>query len=212
LFSNLVIDALLNITIQMLSIVLTFSIVMMINGRLFYELNKYSDEREKMVEELRRLAITDVLTGVFNRMKLEQLLAAEVLRARRYNRQLSVILIDVDTFKSVNDTFGHHVGDIVLKEIARLLRENVREPDYVGRWGGEEFLVINPETDREGSFALAEKLRSVISSHHFGEAGEKTISLGVATLHGDEREESLLQRADQALYRAKNGGRNRVEM
>lgn len=212
LFSSVLIDAVLIIISQMLGITLTFSLVMMINGRLFYDLNLYSEEREKMVGELRRLATTDNLTGIHNRMKLELLLTAEVLRSRRYNRPLSVILIDVDKFKSVNDTYGHLAGDTVLKDIARLLKENIRESDYVGRWGGEEFLVINPETSAHGASSLAEKLRKNIEEHKFQIVGAKTISLGVATLQGEEWEEDMLKRADQALYRAKNGGRNRVEM
>ena len=212
LFSNLIIDTILNIIIQMLSIALTFSLVMMINGRLFYELNKYSEEREKMMEELRRLATTDNLTGVYNRMKLEQLLTAEVLRSRRYNRPLSVILIDVDLFKLVNDTFGHNVGDTVLKTIARILKENIRESDFIGRWGGEEFLIINPETEPEGSRAVAEKLREAVGDYCFEKVGQKTISLGIAGLQENEWEENMLQRADKALYRAKHNGRNRVEM
>jgi len=212
LFSSVVVDAALIIISQMLGITLTFSLVMMINGRLFYDLNLYSEEREKMVGELRRLATTDNLTGIHNRMKLELLLTAEVLRSRRYNRPLSVILIDVDKFKSVNDTYGHLVGDTVLKDIARLLKENIRESDYVGRWGGEEFLVINPETSAHGASSLAEKLRKNIEDHKFQIVGAKTISLGVATLQGEEWEEDMLKRADQALYRAKNSGRNRVEM
>lgn len=212
LFSNVTVDAILNIIIQMFGITLTFSLIMMINARLFYELNLYSDEREKMMGELRRLATTDNLTGIHNRMKLELLLTAEVLRSRRYNRPLSVILIDVDMFKSVNDTFGHLVGDTVLKDIARLLKENIRESDYVGRWGGEEFLVINPETATTGAFLLAEKLRKTIEAHSFQSVGVKTISLGIATLQEEEWEEDMLKRADGALYRAKNSGRNRAEM
>ena len=207
-----VVDAILIIISQMLGITLTFSVVMMINGRLFYELNLYSEDREKMVGELHRLATTDNLTGIYNRMKVELLLTAEVLRSRRYNRPLSVILIDVDMFKSVNDTYGHLIGDTVLKDIARLLKENIRESDYIGRWGGEEFIVINPETTIRGAVSVAEKLRKSIALHTFNTVGAKTISLGVATLQEEEWEEDMLKRADKALYLAKRNGRNRVEM
>jgi diguanylate cyclase (GGDEF)-like protein len=165
-----------------------------------------------MVEELRFLAITDKLTGIYNRLKLDEVLTAEILRAKRYTRPLAVILIDIDQFKLVNDTYGHLIGDTVLKEVSSLLNENMRESDFVGRWGGEEFLVINPETTIAGALVLAQKLRKVIAEYAFAPVGRITISLGVASLVEGDQEDELLRRADEALYRAKNHGGNRVEL
>ncbi len=204
------VDSVFAIASQMLVIALTFALILMINARLFYELGRTSAEREALVGELRKLANTDRLTGIFNRLKLEDKLTAEVLRARRYARPLSVILIDADHFKDVNDSLGHLVGDGVLRDLASILAAHIRESDIVGRWGGEEFLIINPETAIEGAIALAEKLRKIIEEHEFFQAGRRTVSMGVASLQGDEWEESMLKRADDALYRAKGMGRNRV--
>jgi diguanylate cyclase (GGDEF)-like protein len=205
-------DPLFVIIDQLLAVVLTFGLVLMINGRLAMEVNRYTEVMEMLVQELGRLAVTDGLTGIFNRMKMDEILKAEVLRSRRYGRPLSAILIDVDFFKAVNDTLGHQAGDTVLKHIAAQLQGAIRECDFIGRWGGEEFLVVNPETPTEGAVALAEKLRSFIADHPLSPAGRTTVSMGVATLLPDERLEDMLRRADEALYRAKAAGRNRVEV
>lgn len=163
-------------------------------------------------KELARLSVTDRLTGLFNRMKLDEALALETQRAQRTGQPFSLIMVDVDHFKLVNDTHGHQTGDRVLVEVAHLLRDGTREIDLVGRWGGEEFLVICPYTESEGAYQLAEGLRQKIQNHPFFCVQYKTASFGVATYVAGEPLQNLLARADAALYVAKNGGRNRVEV
>lgn len=160
---------------------------------------------------LERLAVTDQLTGLSNRMRLDQALAEERMRTQRYASGFALLLIDVDHFKLVNDTFGHQVGDQVLVGIAKALHESVRQIDVVGRWGGEEFLVICREADLEGARVLAEKLRTTVHAHVFPGVGQKTVSIGVAIFEQGEELNTTLARADAALYRAKQNGRNRVE-
>jgi diguanylate cyclase (GGDEF)-like protein len=163
-------------------------------------------------EELERLSVTDRLTGLFNRMKLDEAFNTEIKLAIRYNQSFSIIILDIDHFKMVNDSYGHQVGDKVLVEFARILQLNTRETDIVGRWGGEEFMVVCRRTDKIGVQELAEKLRQTIQDHPFPVVQHKTASFGVTTwLEGDKTEE-LVARADEALYEAKNNGRNRVEV
>jgi diguanylate cyclase (GGDEF)-like protein len=160
---------------------------------------------------LERLAVSDTLTGLSNRLRLDQVLAEEAARHARGGTPVSVILLDLDHFKTVNDRHGHPVGDRVLVAIGELLTANSRRTDEVGRWGGEEFLVVCCDTDLAGAQALAHKLRGRISAHAFGAAGHRTASFGVAQLAPGEDVAGLVARADVALYRAKDGGRDRVE-
>jgi diguanylate cyclase (GGDEF)-like protein len=132
--------------------------------------------------------------------------------AIRYGNDLSVILIDVDHFKPINDTYGHLAGDAVLRRIAEILAHHTRSTDVTGRWGGEEFLVIAPQTSLENAAKMAEKLRSGIAGTQFPITGQKTISLGVAAYSPGDDMKKLLARADAALYRAKRSGRDRVEL
>ena len=162
-------------------------------------------------QELERLAVTDQLTGLSNRLRLDQALREERQRHARHGTGFSVLMVDVDHFKAVNDSYGHPVGDQVLVGIARILQHHSREVDVVGRWGGEEFLVICRETSTEGALALAEKLRQAVQAHQFEAVGRKSISVGVAMYRPGENLTETLSRADVALYRAKQGGRNRVE-
>ncbi|HEY5556755.1 diguanylate cyclase [Acetobacterium sp.] len=168
-------------------------------------------ERKKMEEEIRRLSITDKLTQSYNRLKTDDTLEKELERSNRTKIPFSVILLDIDHFKSVNDTFGHQVGDTVLVELADILKNNVRSIDIVGRWGGEEFLIILPETDKNGAMLKAEKLRTLIDKNNFTKAGKITASFGVSAYDGDTSPENIVSRADAALYQAKENGRNRVE-
>ncbi len=162
-------------------------------------------------KELERLAARDELTGLFNRRKLDENFEKEVARAERYARPLSVILLDLDHFKSVNDTHGHPVGDTILIETANRLRTALRTSDIPGRWGGEEFLIICPETELDTAAQLAERLRREYENLAFPEAGRLTASFGVAAHQSGRLAKDILQSADKALYRAKKGGRNRVE-
>lgn len=162
--------------------------------------------------ELERLSVTDKLTGLFNRVKIDSVLGDEINRAQRFGQTFGLILLDVDYFKQVNDTHGHQVGDRVLIEIAAILRSSVRQTDIVGRWGGEEFIVICPQTDGNGTLTLAEVLCKNVAQHSFPLVGSKTASFGVAFYHSGDRVEDIVSRADGALYNAKHQGRNRVAM
>ncbi|MFW6379200.1 MAG: diguanylate cyclase, partial [Guyparkeria sp.] len=168
-------------------------------------------ERKRDREEIKRLATTDALTGIANRGQFSRQLAAEIERARRFGRPLALIMYDLDHFKRVNDTFGHDVGDEVLTTTARLVGERVRQVDHHGRWGGEEFMVLLPETDLEAAQESAERLRSAIEAHSFPHGQHVTASFGVTVLGSGDRLETLVKRADEALYLAKRYGRNRSQ-
>lgn len=163
-------------------------------------------------KELEITAETDRLTGLFNRLKLDFVLNSSFRYCKRYGRPLSAVLVDIDKFKSVNDTFGHLVGDIVLKEIATIIGLNVREIDTPGRWGGEEFLIICPETDSCQAFTVAEKLRKIIEEHDFPSAGKVTCSFGISEYKNYDTVDDIIKRADEALYDVKRSGRNRVQI
>jgi diguanylate cyclase (GGDEF)-like protein/PAS domain S-box-containing protein len=171
---------------------------------------KHLQSLEAINELLEKQATTDVLTGICNRMKFNKSLTHEIQRAERYNTPLSLIIFDIDHFKLVNDTYGHLAGDNVLKNLARLVVSNLREIDIFARWGGEEFVIQTPETVLDGAIKLAEKLRSKIENHDFSEPEKITTSFGVTTLKKGDNTISLINRADEALYRAKEGGRNKV--
>jgi diguanylate cyclase (GGDEF)-like protein len=163
----------------------------------------------------RRLASTDGLTDLCNHRTFQERLLQEVNRANRYNRPLSLLMIDVDHFKLYNDTFGHPQGDLVLQDIARLLKESSRTSDTVARYGGEEFALVLPETDHVSAEKLANRLREQVEQHHFpGQErmpeGTLTVSIGVAMHTFTGTKEALLRAADAALYTAKRAGRNRV--
>jgi len=162
-------------------------------------------------KELEQIAIRDKLTGLYNRRKLDESFEVEVSRAERYGRPLSVIMLDIDHFKAVNDTHGHPVGDTVLVETAERLLAALRTSDIPGRWGGEEFLIICPETPLDTAVQLANRLRHNYEMKAFPEAGRLTASFGVSAHHKGLLAPDILLGADEALYRAKNGGRNRVE-
>ena len=179
-------------------------------GTLANWFNQLSDKLEQDYKKIELLSITDRLTQLYNRTKIDQLFADELRRSERYDEVFSVILIDLDHFKSVNDNYGHQTGDTVLQELAGLLKENVRETDYVGRWGGEEFIVISPRTEMASAMLVAEKLRKSIAEYSFSEVGHKTASFGVASYRAGDDEDSMTQRVDKFLYMAKNQGRNRV--
>ncbi|MDH5528148.1 MAG: diguanylate cyclase [Nitrospirota bacterium] len=169
-------------------------------------------ELEAKNEQLSELAATDALTGLPNRGTIETTLINEVSRSNRFKRPLSVAMVDVDHFKSINDTYGHPFGDRVLREVARILVDTIRQVDHAGRFGGEEFLLVLPDTGEDGALVLMERLRKAMAAQEFPpEAAKATLSVGIA--HWDEQSgewETLIARADEALYDAKRGGRNRV--
>jgi two-component system cell cycle response regulator len=159
------------------------------------------------------LAITDPLTGLYNRHHLVTVLEKELAAAQRHRKVFSLLLLDLDHFKSVNDTCGHLVGDAVLKELALLLGKLLRASDTAARFGGEEFLVVLPDTDLPGALVLAERFRQAVADHAFPPLGERrlTVSVGVASSRPEDRAvNDVVGRADEALYRAKTAGRNRV--
>lgn len=157
-------------------------------------------------------AITDKLTGLFNRSIIDTLIQVEIERAKRNNKPISVLLFDIDHFKKINDTYGHDKGDYALKTIAEIARRTLRKSDYIIRWGGEEFLVILPETDLDGAKKVAEKIRSNVENYNLKVIGKVTVSIGVTMLKMGEPLDNAIKRADEALYAAKNKGRNRVEV
>ena len=172
-------------------------------------LQERSDSLSTTLEEATRLATEDSLTGIMNRRHMEQQIHVEIARAARHDSKLSLILFDLDHFKVVNDTYGHEKGDEALKRTARLASETVRSTDLIGRWGGEEFVVLLPETEMDGAMVVAEKIRQ-----NLDESTEQlympTASFGVVELHSGENFISLYSRADIAMYSAKHAGRNRV--
>lgn len=181
-------------------------------GKQAREMGMLAEQLHQAKDVAEKLAITDRLTGLFNRLKLDQAFSSEYERCLRYGHPLSVVIFDIDHFKSVNDNFGHQVGDSVLIAIADILKDSIRTVDIAGRWGGEEFLVISPETDAQGAEVLAEKIRQRIESQSFVAVGKKTASFGVAEYTDGDSIDALTSRADEALYRAKESGRNRVEI
>jgi diguanylate cyclase (GGDEF)-like protein len=171
-------------------------------------------ENARLFEELRTLATTDSLTQCMNRRHFMEVLTAEMARSRRYGTKLSVIMFDLDHFKSVNDTYGHLAGDAVLKDTVGTCSGLLRTTDTIGRYGGEEFVFCLPGTDLEGAAALAERLRADIERNAVpagdGRKIRITATFGVAEMLGEATPEALVGRADIALYRAKDEGRNRV--
>lgn len=172
------------------------------------------EELQEANERLRELAIRDPLTGVFNRRHWRGLLLRELERCRRYRRPVSVVMADVDHFKSVNDRHGHVAGDLVLTRVARTLLEGVRHHDSVGRFGGEEFVVLLPETGIEAAAAVAERLREAVAALAFDGLEDLRVHLSLGVAEGrcttPEEGDILVAAADEALYEAKRAGRDRV--
>ncbi|WP_198264994.1 sensor domain-containing diguanylate cyclase [sulfur-oxidizing endosymbiont of Gigantopelta aegis] len=165
--------------------------------------------------KLETMAATDKLTGAANRQIFEMLFSQARTQAKRRDSHLSMIMLDIDYFKQVNDTYGHPTGDVVLKKLTHIIKENIRESDILFRWGGEEFLIILPECDQQKAVYIAEKIRSSVENESIKFAGKSlsiTISLGVASLLANDHADELVSRSDKALYKAKENGRNRVEM
>ena len=172
--------------------------------------NTTARELEEANRSLEKLANTDALTGIFNRHKGQTVLDQEFLRARRYSRPLSLIMIDIDDFKQINDTFGHQAGDDALIHIAETIEPLIRQTDFFIRWGGEEFLILCPETSIAGTAELAERLREAVAAKPAPGSTTITLSIGVTGYRPEDTQDSLLGRADKALYVSKERGKNQV--
>lgn len=161
---------------------------------------------------IEQMSVTDSLTGLNNRRKTDQIINDLFSRWTRYGSVFSVVLLDIDHFKKVNDTYGHLIGDEVLKKTALLLKNSTRETDFVGRWGGEEFIIVSVENDLDSTYMLAEKIRKTIEKSDFHPVEKLTISLGVAHIKPDNDITTLFRKADEALYASKSNGRNRTTL
>lgn len=201
-----VLPAFIGISIILFLVVLYTLRLRTLHGRL-------QEAEEKLIEknaELEELSITDKLTGAFNRHKLDTALQEHIAVAHRYDRPLSIILFDLDYFKQVNDQYGHQTGDEVLRVFSQLVQKSIRKSDVFGRWGGEEFLLICPETKRLQAVDLANKVRWLISDYQFKEGFFQKISCGVTDLKSGQTADQLVSYCDKLLYEAKNTGRDRV--
>ena len=169
-----------------------------------HESNELLDERNELLQvqavQLEKLATTDALTSAYNRRKFNDLTLAEVERVRRYGHPLSLLILDIDHFKRVNDAHGHEAGDEVLVVLAGLIRAAIRATDSLARWGGEEFVVLSPDVTLEGEAELAERLRAAAAAHDHASVGKVTASFGVAQYRAGETPDELFARADEALY------------
>ena len=183
-------------------LILAFSMIERLN---------YTKELEVAKEELTLLSKTDSLTKLNNRNEIDVVLGVSESIFKRFKDTFSVILIDIDDFKHVNDTYGHLEGDKVLISLASILTKYTRDIDIVGRWGGEEFIIICPRTSQKDAIALAEKLKEKTASFDFGIVGKKTASFGVSSFRENDTLNELLLRVDNALYLSKSKGKNRVE-
>jgi diguanylate cyclase (GGDEF)-like protein len=199
-------------------IVISFLIVIIV-GSMFIAVSKvvnnvfynYRSQVKETEEKLKNIASHDELTKVYNRRKFDEVLGYEINMSRRYKEPLSLIMFDLDHFKNVNDTYGHDIGDKVLRIIARTVRMAIRSTDTLARWGGEEFFIILPKTNKSEAVKIAEHLRQRIENIKFGSINTITCSFGVAEFMVGETKDSFIQRADEAMYKAKTNGRNRVE-
>lgn len=160
--------------------------------------------------KLEKLSLTDSLTSLYNRLYLDNNYEREIQRANRYKNELSIILIDIDLFKNINDTYGHEVGDTILIQMSNILKKNIRKTDILGRWGGEEFLIICPETNIENAKKIACNIRKIIEKYNFTISNNITCSFGCATYIEKNIKEDTFKRADINLYKAKIEGRNKV--
>jgi diguanylate cyclase (GGDEF)-like protein len=180
------------------------------------ELRFKNRQLEDMLTRVETLAIVDSLTGLFNRRRFESLLSNEFKKAQRYQHPLSCMMIDIDHFKEVNDTFGHQAGDLALREVSQVIQASIREVDTPARWGGEEFVVLSPNTPKQNALRAADRILRSMAAHKFsGIGGRKlSVSIGLAGVPDPliDTTEKLIHAADTAMYEAKQKGRARVEV
>ena len=161
-------------------------------------------------QKLNNLASKDSLTNIFNRRIIDEFISKETIKSKRYNNSLALIMIDIDHFKEVNDKYGHQVGDEVILSLVDIISKNIRESDIFGRWGGEEFIILLPETNLNQATIVAQNIRKKVQEYRFDKVGQKTISLGVSEFNSNDDSTVFIKRVDDALYKAKATGRNRV--
>lgn len=172
------------------------------------ELINLNAELQKKLAENKSLAETDTLTSVANRYLFEKVLKQECGRAHRFNHPISIIAMDLDDFKSINDSYGHSTGDLALIHVVNIIKENIRNFDLIARWGGDEFMLILPETSLDKAKTVADKIRTLVASSPVNKQIYITMSFGVASLYKDEDHKQLTIRADRALYKSKAAGKN----
>ncbi len=198
-------------TKEIVNIILIALVILLIILGWVINLKKEIRKRKKLELELERLATVDILTSINNRYKMDLTLYEQIEISKRYKRPISLIYFDIDFFKLVNDTYGHKIGDLALIELSNLVLDSLRKSDVFGRWGGEEFLIILPETMLSEAVTLAQKLKTTIENHNFDTIKKLTCSFGVISYEGNDSVETLMNRVDKKLYKAKQNGRNRVE-
>lgn len=183
------------------------------NAQTQRELLKTNRKLKRNEKQLNQLMRTDPMTGIANRRYFDEKVNDEVMRHKRYKQQLSFVMADIDLFKSVNDEYGHDVGDEVIIRFSHCMRDNIRDSDFVARVGGEEFIILMPQSQIEDAYVVIERLRDVFSQEHYDMINRKiTASFGITTMQMDDTVDTLTKRADDALYQAKQSGRNRVSL
>jgi diguanylate cyclase (GGDEF)-like protein/PAS domain S-box-containing protein len=195
---------------RVIDVEISSNIIQFHREKLFFLVCRDVTLKKQREDKIHQQSITDALTGLANRAEFNRILHAEIRRAARYHNTFSVLMFDLDHFKKINDEFGHDKGDKVLKAISTLLLAHLRESDTLSRWGGEEFMVLLPETNRHEATLLAEKLRLAVEEYDFSVNRAVTISIGVSEFQKGESGKSLFKRVDEALYSAKGAGRNQV--
>ncbi len=181
-----------------------------LNDSLEDKVQKRTTELETIKNDFEKLATTDTLTNIHSRYSIMKILSNEINRSKRYKSPLSILMYDIDRFKAINDTYGHDVGDIILSSLSILVSGILREIDYIGRYGGEEFLIIMPNTSLKDASIYGERLRKIIEDYRFEEVEKITVSIGVVELKEDENIDLIFKRVDDLLYLSKNKGRNRI--
>lgn len=178
------------------------------------ELRQKNRQLSELLAQVEALAILDPLTGLYNRRQLDVVLEAEWKKSQRYHHPISCLMVDIDFFKAVNDTYGHRAGDLVLIEIANILRKNIRDVDTVARWGGEEFVVVLPCSDKDQGLIVAQRILNKVSTHEFEQFPGRRITVSIGLSHSSpslNSKEEFVEASDKALYEAKRKGRNRIE-
>ncbi len=191
-----------------LPLLLLLTIIVIINRKLKKEIKK----REETEEKLHEIASLDPLTNSYNRRKIEKIFENEIIRVKRYKRDLSIVFIDIDNFKKINDTLGHKVGDEVLVQVVKCIKENIRGTDYMGRWGGEEFIILLPETTKKQAKEFAYLIKDRISKHDFNIGRKITASFGVTQFEPSDTFGTFVDRADNAMYNVKKNGKDDVNI